>query len=140
MESNLHVLIVQNQAGDLVGDLYRLLVRHIIDRETVCSPAKDAFPARQRMCANQRMVALELEADIAGGAARAGEHLVGVGLSVLMEPLGVVGGCQGLKERFLRSGQAVVELVARGPQSILCSPTDGLAYYYNVVNRILRDV
>lgn len=49
VKSDLQVLIVKNKAGYLVGDLCCLLVRYIIDRQTVGPPAEHALPARQRM-------------------------------------------------------------------------------------------
>ena len=104
MEPNLYVLIIQNQARDLISDLCTLLVRHIIDRETVSSPAKYTFPARQWMRSYQRVMTLEFEPNVAAGATWAGEHLLGIGLSVAMESLGVVSGRQGLKKPFVRSG------------------------------------
>ena len=70
------------------------------------------------MRADERVVAGEREPQVAGGAARAGVHALRFLCADLGQGGRVVVRGQGLEETLVGWGEAVVELVAAGPEGV----------------------
>ena len=118
-------MILQNQMGDFVQQLLALFRRHIVDFFNVCADGKDAFPAGNRMCADHGVHSCQAIADVFGRAARAHED-GGAASSGGNIELGLGIGCgKGLQESLVWLGEAVINFVAGGPESIFWMLTYG---------------
>lgn len=78
-------MIFGNHPHELVHNLRAFHVRHVVDAEAVGADRKQALPARERMRANDRVVRLEVQSDIARGTAGAAVHSARVFFSGLGE-------------------------------------------------------
>ena len=67
-------MVLGNHPHELVHNLRAFHVRHVVDAEAIGADRKQAFPARKRMRAHNRVVRLEVQPGIAGGTTGAAVH------------------------------------------------------------------
>ena len=85
-------MVFGNQPRELVHNLCAFHVRHVVDAEAIDAERKQALPARKRMCANNRVVRLEVQPGIARGTAGTAVHSARVFFGGLGEGGGFVRG------------------------------------------------
>lgn len=111
-------MVLDNQLREPVQEVLALLVRQAVDALDVVADGEDGLPAGDGVGADDGVDGLEGLADVLGGAAllRVDGEAVALG-RVVEGRLGRVGG-QSVEEAAERGGDAVVELVARGPEGV----------------------
>ena len=111
-------MVVGDQSRDLVHDLRAFHIRHVVDVEAIDAGRKQALPARKRMRPNNRVVRQEVQPCVACGTARAAVHSARVFFCGLGEGGGFMRGRQGFEKPFVRSGEAIIQLIAGGPERV----------------------
>lgn len=119
-QADLQVVVLDDEADEPVEEVARLVVAEPVDALHVVAHGEDGPPPRHRVRADHRVHGLEHVADVLGRAAlrRVQGEPVGVG-RVLEARLRVVRR-QRVQEAPERLGDAVVHLVARGPERVFC--------------------
>ena len=85
-------MVLGNQLRELVKNLCAFHLRHVVDVVEIDTERKQALPARKRMRANNRVVRLEVQPDIARGTAGPAVHSARVFFGGLGEGGGFVRG------------------------------------------------
>lgn len=85
-------MIISYKTRYLCQDLLALHIRHVINAEAVDARRKPTLPSRNRMRSYNRVVRFEIQSYIAGGAAGAAVHSLGVLLRSVGEGGGLVRG------------------------------------------------
>lgn len=116
--ANLQIMVLDNQTDEPVQEVLRLVVRETVDVFHVVTHGEHRLPAGDRVGPHNRVNSLEHVADVLGSTACGSEELEVVLLRCCVEIwLGVVG-CERVEEAPECWRDAVIELIARGPQSI----------------------
>jgi hypothetical protein len=124
LEANLK-LVVLDQFKEVRQESLALIFCNIIDVGDVASDGVDALPSRDGVGADNRVDCLELAADIFGGSTL---FLVQGEASALCDIVegSLLGGCRQALEKFLEwRADAIVHLVATGPQCVWVTPSVG---------------
>ena len=118
LEAHLEVVVLDNKLSKPVEEMLALLLGQPIDALTVVADSIHRFPARDGVGTDDRVDGLEGLADVLGRATLATIYAEAVALGCLVEErLGVVGG-QCVEEGAQRGRDAVVQLVAGGPERV----------------------
>ncbi len=117
-QAHLEVVVLDNQLREPVQEVLALLLGQAVDALDVVADGKDRLPARDRVRADHGVDRLEHLADVLRRAALLGVDGEAVALGRVVEGrLGGVGR-QSVEEAAEGDRDAVVELVARGPESV----------------------
>jgi hypothetical protein len=135
-------VVLDNQLSEPVEVVVTLSFGHFVDTFCVVSDGIHALPACDRVGPDHRMNNLEVCSDILWSAAFGTVQLEVVLLGALIEDRLCIGGCQSFQEFLVCRRQAVVDLVARRPQSVSASlgelgePQDGVVTRYRLKGNV----
>lgn len=111
-------MVIDQQSDEPSQKRLALELAHIVHLGDVLADGKDGFPPGNGVGADDGVDGLEEVADVLRGAAGFGVELEAVPVGGLVEAGLRVGGGQGLEEFLVWFGDAVVELVAGGPEGV----------------------
>lgn len=120
LEAHLQIMVIGDELQEISLQDIALAIRDIIDvaRGDLSAGRKDALPARYRIGTNDRVHSLEVGTGVFGGAAVFVDQLDAV-LVADVDKVGlVVGGGEGLGDFLESGGEAVVGLIAGGPEGV----------------------
>jgi hypothetical protein len=118
-ETDLQVVVVDNQADKPLFQVVTLFLRQPINLADVVADGEDTLPAGHGVRANDRVDGRQLVADILGAAPRLGVKLKLVFLGALVEDGLRICCVEGLKELLIWLGDTVIDFIAGGPEGVL---------------------
>lgn len=116
--ADLEIMVINQQPHEPREQRLALKLGDIVHLGHVLTDGKHRLPPGNGVGADDGVDSLEEIADVLGGAARLGVELEAVALGGLVEAGLRVGCSQGLEEALVGCGDAVVELVAGGPEGV----------------------
>jgi hypothetical protein len=111
-------MVFIHQLQEPAQQLLALLIRHPVDVLHVPADGEDALPPGHGVCAHDGVNGFELRADVFDGASRLVVELEAGLFGDALEAGLLEGDGEGLEELLIGLAEAVVELVARGPEGV----------------------
>lgn len=117
-ETDLQVVVVDNQTDEPLQQVVTLFFGQSINLADVVTDGEDTLPAGHGVGADDRVDGRQVVADVVGAASRFGVQLKLVVLGALVEGGLRICCVKGLEELLIWPGDAVVDFIAGGPEGI----------------------
>lgn len=118
-------MVPVDQIQEPLEQLGALVLGHVVDLLDVDANGEDALPAGDGVGAHDRVDCLELGSDVLGRAPRLVVDFEPGDLGDLVEAWLFEGGGEALEESLIRLADAVVDFVARRPESVCGGEDEG---------------
>lgn len=111
-------MAIVDKIQEPLQQLLALFISQAVDVPNVATDGEDALPSSDGVGSNNGVDSLELSADVFRSTTRLVVQLEACSLSDVTEAGLLKGSSQGLEEFLVRLANAVVDFIARGPESI----------------------